>query len=357
MYSHSYISIKESAVIKGFLMILIILGHNHLLMDNPDTGAVNPHFLHQRILYLFHVYPFFYLPFIYGHKEVSSLSEYIRNVLKKTCVRLLVPYLIFYVICTSISLYISKIQHVSISYFVIGTITGNQFVIQKGCGFSYLWFLPSFLYIITIRDFYYTYGIIRKFFWMIYILTSTTYILNFWGLENSFYFVSGFGRLILICGNAVICRFLLERIVVYEKYNKGILFVLISLLLILLYISFYVFSHQFFESVNTEFILRLLKIIIQVVFFLFIICKSIVGYLSRFKVLRYIGDNSLWIYLVHIIIYNILVLLIPKEFFIIGRYEIGIIVLILTILLSLLSTRITNKVPLVKNLIMPYSHK
>ena len=353
MYTNSYISTQESAAIKGFLMILIVIGHSHLLMENSD----NSHLLHQRLLYMFHVYGFFFLPFIYGYKKVNNIPDYFKNVFRKNSAKLLVPFCFFYFLCSLISLYINKIHCFSPFLFIIGTITGNQYVILKGCGFSYLWFLPSFLYIITIRDFYYTYGIIRKCFWMIYILTSITYLFSFWGLEDSNYFLSGFGRLILISGNAIICRFLLERIVEPPKNKKGYFFVITSLFIFLLSLSFYVFNHQFFEYGNKEFIIRLLKIIIQVVFFLFVICKPIAGYLNRFEVLGYIGKNSLWIYLVHIIIYNILVLLIPKDFYVIGRFEMGIIVLILTLLLSLLSTCIINKVPSVKNLIMPYSHK
>lgn len=334
-------------------MILIILGHNHLLMDNPDMGADNPHFLHQRILYLFHVYPFFYLPFIYGHKEVTSLSEYIRNVFKKTCMKLLVPYLIFYVICTSISLYINKIQHVSVSDFVIGTITGSQFVIQKGCGFSYLWFLPSFIYLITIRDFYYSYSLIRKIFWTIFILIVTTYLCDFWGIGTSNPFVAGLGRVILICGDAIICRSFLSSIAGSYMGKKRYMFFITCLFICLLYISSYVSTQQSCEFVNMEFIKRFLRLVVPVVFFLFVICRYMVHFLCKFDVLRYIGGNSLCIYLVHIIIYNILVLLVPDYFYTIGRYEIGFFVLILTILVSLLSTYVIDKIPLAKKLVFP----
>ena len=53
-----YLTRDESNIIKGILILLIVLGHNHFLMDGEYVRL-------QIQLYKFHVIEFFILPFFY----------------------------------------------------------------------------------------------------------------------------------------------------------------------------------------------------------------------------------------------------------------------------------------------------
>ena len=56
-----YLTRDESNIIKGILILLIVLGHNHFLMDGEYVRL-------QIQLYKFHVIEFFILPFFYKMK-------------------------------------------------------------------------------------------------------------------------------------------------------------------------------------------------------------------------------------------------------------------------------------------------
>ena len=60
-----YLTRDESNIIKGILILLIVLGHNHFLMDGEYVRL-------QIQLYKFHVIEFFILPFFYKMKADTS---------------------------------------------------------------------------------------------------------------------------------------------------------------------------------------------------------------------------------------------------------------------------------------------
>lgn len=76
-----YLTRDESNIIKGILILLIVLGHNHFLMDGEYVRL-------QIQLYKFHVIEFFILPFFYKMKADTSW-EHLRDII----VRNWVPYL------------------------------------------------------------------------------------------------------------------------------------------------------------------------------------------------------------------------------------------------------------------------
>jgi fucose 4-O-acetylase-like acetyltransferase len=85
----SLISRDSSLVFKGFLLLLVIIGHNSILMDLCVNGFL------KKTLYLFHVYCFFSLPFLYGYKDTVGSTSNILNDIKKNFINLYVPYFWF----------------------------------------------------------------------------------------------------------------------------------------------------------------------------------------------------------------------------------------------------------------------
>lgn len=85
----SYFPRERSEALKGFLMLLIILGHNGLLMGTFTGMEKLPVY---DYLYTFHVYAFLILPFLYGEKKFTWESTL------KTFKKLYIPYTIFFVL-------------------------------------------------------------------------------------------------------------------------------------------------------------------------------------------------------------------------------------------------------------------
>ena len=103
MEKPSLITRDESSAIKGLLMLLIIFGHTSMLTTNFATGE-RTYFWNW--LYTFHVFVFFILPFIYGHKRkvvetrIEGSVDYQQVVFefKHNFVKLFIPYVWFCVI-------------------------------------------------------------------------------------------------------------------------------------------------------------------------------------------------------------------------------------------------------------------
>lgn len=109
-----YLTRDESNIIKGILILLIVLGHNHFLMDGEYVRL-------QIQLYKFHVIEFFILPFFYKMKADTSW-EHLRDII----VRNWVPYLWILSACYLTScIYFHKIglEWGHISAILLGTQT------------------------------------------------------------------------------------------------------------------------------------------------------------------------------------------------------------------------------------------
>lgn len=139
----SLLSRAESNAIKGILIILIVLGHNKYIMQGGMSNIY---------LYSFHVYAFYYLPFLYNFKKMTWV-EFFRKNLR----RLYVPYTIFFCILLFIS--ISRGQPQSTVAVLSAYICGSQAMLSATFGFgSFLWFLPTMLSILMFRQIYYRLG-------------------------------------------------------------------------------------------------------------------------------------------------------------------------------------------------------
>ena len=133
------ISREKSASMKGLLMCLIIMGHNHYFVSAFSIQSYD-------WLYSFHVACFFILPFLY---EAHSFSWFRFWTNMK---RLFWPYTIMFIFLFLIRL-LSKNADLDIG-LVDTWITGNIYALKTYTGFQYLWFLPAMVSMLTIKDMY-----------------------------------------------------------------------------------------------------------------------------------------------------------------------------------------------------------
>lgn len=133
-----YINKDDANLIKGFLMLLIVLGHDHLLA--PVHSMVFDY------LYSFHLVCFFILPYFYDRKLTLSWVG-----VKKLGKRLLLPYMTFFVLCVFVSLFLRKGNPQSLLQIIKGLIIGSPYPLRNSAGFIFLWFLPSFFSFSVLR--------------------------------------------------------------------------------------------------------------------------------------------------------------------------------------------------------------
>ena len=127
----SYLTFEESSAIKGTLILLIILGHNHILA--PIEGRL------FNYLYDFHVYGFFILPFLYNKK-----IDIKRITLLDGFIKLWGPYIFFFLLCYFVyQLEIAK-DRLEITEIIYGIFNASQRTIKSVTGFAFIWFLPAY---------------------------------------------------------------------------------------------------------------------------------------------------------------------------------------------------------------------
>lgn len=130
----------KSAAIKGVLLSLVILGHNHFFVKSFSDGC-------WLWLYSFHVSGFFILPFFYSDHPISLFRVWIN------CKRLLWPYTYMFAILFLVNWLVLK--KASLDMGLLYTyVTGNFYELRNYTGFQYLWFLPAMFSMIVIKDVY-----------------------------------------------------------------------------------------------------------------------------------------------------------------------------------------------------------
>lgn len=150
----SLISREESAAIKGFLIFLIILGHNSFFSSETRIGMV--------YLYTFHIQAFFILPFLYPIKKISW--QRIRDYL----VRFYYPFVLIFILLTvvneigeTLNIIPENVSRITISKdseireFLLTLLNGNAFNIDYFTGLQFLWFLPVMFSMSILKDIFY----------------------------------------------------------------------------------------------------------------------------------------------------------------------------------------------------------
>ncbi len=136
----SLLSHAESDGIKGLLILLIVLGHNKYVMQGGMSNV---------FLYSFHVYAFYYLPFIYDFRNESW-----KRLITKNLRRLYVPYTLIFLLLTVLAYMqgtLGSLTDIGVAY-----VCGSQCALGQSFGMgSFLWFIPTMFMVMVYRKIYY----------------------------------------------------------------------------------------------------------------------------------------------------------------------------------------------------------
>lgn len=307
------LSKQDSSSIKGFLTILIIIGHNHIVA--PQSSPL------MAYLYTFHVVCFFILPWLYDNRKELTINN-----IGNTIYRNWIPYMIFFAFSLGVFTLLEG-KHPNALGVVSAFVTGSQKLLKENAGFFFLWFLPTFC----------TFSILklgadnRK--WMLWLLMVLS-IMTFWvpwreaeWMKNNLPF-----------GIYVALRYFVYGVIVssmlkwreWTKYIGAVAFVGLSYL-------------YWTGNINLYGI-----VMMPIAGFMFII--SILP-LLRMKWFRAIGDYSLPIYLTHVYIYNTLELVVPNTM------VWGVLALIITVIIAYIVSVIIYKIDFIRKLVFPRSFK
>ena len=136
----SPLSREASAALKGFLTLLIVLGHDELLMTN---SAGEQSFVFGW-LYSFHVQCFLFLPFLYGRKALNG-----RRALDNLA-KLYVPYVWIFVVCLAINAAYTR-RFASPAEYGYALVFGNITLLKQTIGFYFPWFLPAMFALLILK--------------------------------------------------------------------------------------------------------------------------------------------------------------------------------------------------------------
>lgn len=289
-FKEKSINKNDSLAIKGFVIILIILGHNKLL------SCEHLPFLFGY-LYSFHVGVFFILPLFYDIKKTHKIREHIPN----TFVKLFIPYIILYTLLFVLNRFMNISWSISDVYmYFVGMFSVDPSVIYKTSNAQYMWFVPSFFFFSVVLDYlkrnkYDTIKFLLPIALVLYSLGDFIYNLLF---RLPLYLTISFASLIIVEN--------IKNIKILSVTS----FAILSVVIINGYLQPKGWVH----------------LVMSISFFLIIYSyREIFG---KMPMLKEIGKYSFPMYLLHFFIYNTLVLILPHTFLS------SLMILILTIFLS-----------------------
>lgn len=311
-----FISPTQSNIIKAITILLIILGHNHILA--PQSGNS----LLFKFLYNFHVSIFFILPFFYNKK-----SELNKENISKIISRNGIPYILFFTFCYLIYHFIFIKNGFNILEFLGGFTNAPGYNTKNTTGFVFLWFLPVFL----LMSLYKLIGNQYKWAMMVFFFIGLSICINrqayifmwhapFYILKALYYYAMG------------LSTYILYKYIKYMNYIGSIFFIVLTVL-------HWTNHHQinaYYFSIAGFCALKELTTLID---------------LSRITLLKLIGKYSLPIYLIHVFIYTALEKILPNT--LIG----GLMIYVLTVSISLLISIGIYKISILKSFLFPRSGK
>ncbi len=311
-----FISPTQSNIIKAIAILLIILGHNHILAPQSNSSLL------FEFLYKFHVSIFFILPFFYNKKNELN-KENIYKVISRNGI----PYLLFFAFCYFVYHFIFIKDGFNLLEFFGGIINAPGYNAKNTTGFVFLWFLPVFLLMSLYRLIGNRYHRIALSFFLIgFIICINKQAYNFmWHspfyiLKALYYYAMG------------LSTYILYKYIKYMNYIGTIAFIVLTFL----YWTDYHQINTFYFSIAGFCALREITTLID---------------FSKIFLLRVIGEYSLSIYLIHVFIYNVLEKLLPNT--IIG----GIIIYGLTVSISLLVSIGIYRINILRSFLFPKSWK
>lgn len=288
----SYLCRDHSAIIKGVLTLLIVLGHDIVFTIPTDFIGI------MSFLYLFHIQCFFILPFLYGISSEAFSVKRTFSLIK----RFYWPYCIFVILLAIIYGSFSGFKTLSLIGIIKALLFGGTHL-KSVCGISILWFLPSMMCTMFLRELYYRMGKIGKstlliisilYNFIVIVNAIDSSMLQFVNYFKWMPFGSDYSIGILYMG--VLSRWLYIKIANVE--NK---IVLLSCLLVIFIVSITYFSFIVPATINyaAHPLYKIISRFSPIAFFIFlcIVC----GYIRTENVrvlLSTIGNKSLYIYLI-----------------------------------------------------------
>ena len=281
--NYSLLTREESNAIKGILILLVVLGHNSVLMKH--TGM-------YEYIYSFHVYCFFILPFLYGYTQSGeTFAKRFQSVLIRSRKNYII-YLILSLICLGISIFLGKVIF-SPANVIYAITTGSQNLLIKYVGFGMLWFLPTICAILFWHQIYYT--INTKYRYVFLLTTFVLWILAALGITN-YHEIGLYVPFALAPGlYHVLTGVLSRKLITHQRSKSNIVFKIIISAFFILFFVYKRYSLPF-----SIYYLTWLLCPIAAMFILYHL-RTI---LKRIKILIMIGRYSFGIYLLHIFIYN-----------------------------------------------------
>ena len=286
--NQSLISKKDSTLLKGILILLIMLGHNSILMQ--ERAIFN-------YLYHFHVYIFLLLPFLY------NVPKFTIERVKKDFVHIYKPYTIIFIILVLINTFVLK-ERYNFTQVMYAYISGNEYMLKANIGASFLWFMPTMFSLLLLRNWLMKKP--GKILWscvfVSFLAFVATRVLWLCTVYDFPYIVLGGTVSFVYFFMAVSCRY------VYEKYNGKRFFDTISCtLFILSTIICFACPKGYLYNFITWGILP-----VGALYTLIAIVRLLKKDNMFTKCINWLGKESLPIYLFHVIIYNAILLVIQK---------------------------------------------
>lgn len=307
----SLISKRDSTLVKGILILLIILGHNSILMQERAI---------YNYLYHFHVYVFLLLPFLY------NIPQFTFKRIKKDFIHIYKPYTFVFAILAIINTFILN-QDFNLTKVLYAYISGNEFLLRGNIGASFLWFMPTMFSLMLLRN--YLMNKPAKILWICvfvsFLAFVATRVLWLCTVYDFPYIILGAAVSIVYFFMGVVSRY------IYERYHtKGYFGNISSVAFILATIcNFTHLKGTVFEFITWGILP------ISTLYILTAIVKHFKENNILTKCINYLGKYSLPIYLFHVIIYNAILLVIKKAH-IAETYLIGAVSYIATLTITIM---------------------
>ena len=286
---------EESTAMKGLLMVLIMICHNALLNNSVVDGSFLPH---RRYIYLFHVTCFFVLPLMYGYTYKYGEGARWRNIgddAWRNFVRCWVPYTWFFLLFVGIGL----VQHREFtpSLLAYAYIEGSQSPMAWILGVHFLWFLPSMCALLVMKSCWYN---ARTWVKMVLVVLGLTLMvqnifevfgyIDIWD-TIPFSLVQGLKYLMI----ALVVRYMIECM------NRKVVLTICTVLLIVLTAVFVMDEGKDEMEVLTH--KRIEEWLMPMA--VFPLLYHVRDVWAKSRLLMIIGRYSLYIYLTHIIVFNV----------------------------------------------------
>lgn len=318
--TYSLLERSQSIFLKGVLILLIVIGHNHYLME-----------AHNNIpwvkdwLYSFHVHAFLWLPFLYGTKLLKV------NSVIKSFKRLFIPYTLFFIVLIIMHFFLNHTFDFKLNVWAY--VSGSKTLLRDALGMEYLWFLPTMFAVLVLKSMYDTF----KYGWIILVISICLYILfSLYLVRNSDskYFPIGLFEALMNFPLAILFRKILYRYPIASGRGMWITGVL-SAIFTFTFLTFHPVKYLY-----STYILLLLPLCIFL--FLYYVTKILNSNSIFCRFIRLFGEKSMGIYLLSQLIFSILDILARRLPY--GNFELGIATFIITITLTMIVLNIVERV-------------